>query len=79
MTAVLEISERVVSQLARMQQENDLWKLDKFNHEEFEANMSVLKMIKMQRLNEQTAREEGFLPSNPMEDPIKRLNSISEG
>ena len=49
----LEIAERVSKHLARMQQEDKLWKLDKFNHEEFESNMTVLQLIKMERTTEE--------------------------
>ena len=46
----LEIAERSSQHLLKVQQENNLFKLDRFANEEFEANLSVLRHITMERL-----------------------------
>ena len=69
-----------------MQQEDKLFKLDRFSHEEFEANLSVIRHIKMERLQEENDRDFGggigayLAPSHLDDNPRARdnLNAISE-
>ena len=79
---ILEIADRVCSHLAKIQQEDKLFKLDRFAHEEFDANLSVIRHIRMERLQEENQRDmetdAGYpMAPNSLGSPI-RLNSISE-
>ena len=75
--STLQVSDKVAKHLSRMQQEDKLWKLDKFANDEFEQNMSVLQQIRMERMAEENEREMNanlaLQPSSPI-----RLNHISE-
>lgn len=78
--STLEVADRVSKHLLKIQQEDKLFKLDKFQNEEFEANLSVLRHIRMERLQEenelaQNGDAESFMPQNAK---LRQLNAIDE-
>ena len=49
MVACLEVAERTTEHLSKIQQEDEIWKLGKFDLEEFKRNLSVLIAIRSER------------------------------
>ena len=45
----LEVGDRVCRHLAVIQQEDDVWKLQRFDREQFERNWSVIKHLRQER------------------------------
>ena len=83
--ACLEVAERTTEHLSKIQQEDEIWKLGKFDLEEFKKNLAVLIAIRNDRRDGpagqvKSAMEEAqkLLVQNSAQPHQNRLNSISE-
>jgi hypothetical protein len=67
----LEVAERVCKHLEQVQHENDVWRLDRFDKEEFQRNYTVIKHIKAEW------RPETELDFSGAKDQVLELTSES--
>ena len=82
----LEVADRACQHLLKIQQEDKLFKLDRFANEEFEANLAVIRHIRMERLQEENDRDfngGGYNApplgqDNERSNALNSLNAISE-
>ena len=81
----LEVADRACQHLLKIQQEDKLFKLERFANEEFEANLAVIRHIRMERLQEENERDfngGGYHPGGQLDNDrtnaLHSLNAISE-